>query len=131
MTPVDFLLLKRDRNAVSRSDLARLLLQIGHERYGAQRDFDQNDVVGWFHFQTDRPRWFYAAALDVALQHGWQVESLDDAKVAVRTVRALDPHAAVDQLLERLGEAVQATDLQLIHDAWLADTLRKPARSKN
>jgi hypothetical protein len=131
MTPVDFLLLKRDRDTVSRSDLARLLLQIGHERYGAQRDFDQKDVMGWFHFKTDRPRWFYCAALDIALQHGWQIESLDDAKVAVRTVRALMPEAPIEELLTRLGDALQPTDRPLLNDAWLADTLRKPARRKN
>jgi hypothetical protein len=131
MTPVDFLLLNRDRGTVSRSDLARLLLQIGHERFGATRDFDQKDVMGWFHFKTDRPRWFYAAALDVALAHGWKLESLDDAKFAVRTVRALDAFAQLEQLLAKLGDAVQLSDRQLVADAWLADTLRKPARSKH
>jgi hypothetical protein len=128
MKPVDYLIAHRDRAAVTRSDLARLFLEVGRG-YGAQRTFNQADVESWFHFENDRPRWFHAAALDVALEHDWKIETLEDARVAVRTFRALDPHANLPALFVKLGAAVPtATEHQLVNDAWIADVLKKPAR---
>lgn len=124
MTPIQFLLSHRDAES-SRKDIAIALLERGR-LYGAERDFDREDLVRWFNYQVKRPRWFHQAALDIALEHGWTVSTSDAAENAIATLRSRDPHLTLDAIKALLGSAV--VDQRMLDDAWLAATLTRKAK---
>lgn len=121
MTPIQFLITHRDMDS-SRKDLAQALLDVGRQ-YGAAREFNREDLVRWFAAGEKRPRWFHQAALDIALEHGWRVDTREAADAAIATLRSRHADLSLTQLKSMLGEAV--VDARMLDDAWLSVTLSK------
>ena len=119
MTPIQFLVSHRDSDS-SRADLARALLECGR-KYGAARDFNRDDLVRWFVDGVKRPRWFYQAALDIALENGWTITTRQSADMAVATLRSRQPTWSLPHLKKFL--AMSIVDERLVDDAWTAATL--------